>query len=103
VFYIASSHDIKLFHLKMITESGGNIDVEPIRSEEMASITKEQLNEMTIHGLYLSNGEVLVALETVEDNQLDFSLLKVKGVPRSDGPKKGGQQKTSKKFNFKLT
>jgi len=90
---MASSHDIKMFHVRSLTEKNGSIDVLATQIQAQ-TITSSQLKDMKIIGLYFNDEKIIVAFETV-DNQIDFNHLKVKGVT-------GPESKDRRKFNYKL-
>lgn len=85
VFYMASSEEIKLFPLVDDVEKGEFIQMRP-PEEEVATITKEDLKDMKVHGLYINKaGEryIVVALET-PDNQIDFNFLYILQKPGAE-------------------
>ncbi len=82
---MASSQEIKIFPLIDDVETGEDIKFRADLSQ-VATLTREQLRDMKIHGLFVNKVEdrhVIVALETV-DNQIDFNQLFVINRPGGD-------------------
>lgn len=72
-----------MFYLRNEFEKEGTIEIDP-RKEEIVTITKQELKNHQIHGLFtLKNSDqyIQVALET-SDNQIDFNQLTVESLPR---------------------
>lgn len=79
---MASSKEIKIFAMRDTVEKGEGIDF-PLNLKTVETISRDQLRDMTIHGLYLmhqTSKSVMIALETV-DNQIDFNLIHLKTQP----------------------